>query len=342
LRQEALVCWRVDTGKEAWRHADQPAQAFAYGGPRSTPTVAEGRLYASGSAGLMFCCRADSGKLLWQRDLRAELGARPPQWGFAYSPLVEDGLVFVCPGGRAGKALAALDAKTGETVWTALDDPPGYSSPVAVTVGGVRQIIFFTGTRLVGLTPGEGKLLWQYPWRTEHDVNAATPLPFRARAGGRVQHYVFISSGYGKGCAVVKIEPEADGFRARGVYESNELCCHFASPVRHGNYLYGLDETRGLTCLDLRTGEVCWRQKGFQKGSLLRNGATLLILGENGRLALAEANPDEYRELARAQPLSGRCWTLPALAEGRLFLRNQSHVLCLDVRPKRAEASRER
>src|SRR5262249_11463311 len=146
---------------------------------------------------------------------------------------------------------------------------------------------------------------------------------------GQKLDYVFISSGYSKGCALVRLFPPEGGkggpFRAERVYESNELCCHFASPVRYQDYVYALDETRDLTCLDLRTGQVKWREKGFRKGSLLRVDGYLLVLGEDGRLALLEATPQEYRERARWKPFrnGNRCWTLPALAEGKLFLRDQ-------------------
>jgi outer membrane protein assembly factor BamB len=292
-------------------------------------------VYALGGAGLLLCLKADTGKVVWERDLLAEFKGKVATWGFASSPLVEGGRVFVMATGQAGHTLAAFDKRDGTPLWSALDDPPGYSSPVAVTVAGARQVLFYTGTRLVGVTPGEGKLLWQYPWANAQQVNAATPLPLRARGPkGEVLHYVFVSSGYGKGCALVKIEPHGQGqFRARAVYQSNELYCHFASPVRRGNYLYGLDETRDLTCLDLRTGEVSWRFRGrFRKGSLLRVDDHLLLLAEDGRLALAEADPGRYQEVASARPGLSHCWTVPVLADGRLYLRDQSRILCLDLR----------
>jgi outer membrane protein assembly factor BamB len=218
-------------------------------------------------------------------------------------------------------------------LWSKLDDRAGYSSPIVFEVGGRQQVVFFTAAQVVGVTPERGEVLWSYPWLTEYDVNAATPLAFHVQSGERDLAYVFISSGYKRGCALLKIERTGDSFEAREVFESNALCCHFASPVLLWPHVYGLDETRDLTCLDLRTGEVAWRRRGFLKGSLLRVGDLLLILGENGLLALARATPEGYRELARARPLTSRpCWSTPVLANGLLYLRDESRVLCLDLR----------
>jgi outer membrane protein assembly factor BamB len=330
--QEAVVCWNAADGKERWRHAYSPGKTFDYGGPRATPTLDGPFLYTVSSAGNVLCLDKTTGMVAWEYDMRRELGASPPKWGFACSPLIEGNQVFVIPGAPGGRSLAALDRQTGKLIWSTQDDPAGYSSPIAITAGGVRQIVFFTGKRLLGVTPG-GQLLWQLPWITPYDVNAATPLPIRARREGKELDYLFISSGYRKGCALVRISAGADGsFTAEAVYESNELCCHFASPVRRGECLYALDESPPLlTCFDVRTGQVKWREPGFQKGSLLRVNDDLLILGENGKLVLAEANPERYVEKARYQPFRNRCWTMPVLAEGRLYLRDQSQVLCLDL-----------
>jgi outer membrane protein assembly factor BamB len=331
---EAVVCWDAGTGKERWRHAYEPGGSFQYGGPRATPTLAGDRLYTVSPAGVLMCLAAGDGKVLWQRDLRQELGGVAPKWGYAFSPLVQDGRVFAQPGG-SGRALAAFAAGDGKLLWSGQDDPAGYSSPVSATIDGVPQVVFFTGTRLVGMTPAGGKLLWEFPWENRFQVNAATPQVVRARAGKKEWAYLFITSGYGKGCALVKVARRPGGaFAAKAVYESNELCCHFATPVRQGEHLYGLDEERDLTCLALRTGKAAWRQRGFKKGSLIRVDARLLVLGEDGRLSLLRANPERFEELGKSRPLRNKCWTLPALAGGRLFLRDQRQVLCLDLRTR--------
>jgi outer membrane protein assembly factor BamB len=328
---EAVVCWDVATGKERWRHTYPSGAAFDYGGPRATPTIDEGRVYTASPAGRLLCLELARGKVVWEVDLRSEVGAVAPKWGFAFSPLVHEGLVYTTPGGTKGRCLAAFHKADGKLAWAAENGPAGYSSPVLMEVGGVPMVVFFTGRRLLGVTPDEGRLLWEFPWHTQFEVNAATPLPIRAEWDGEALDYVFISSGYEQGCALVKIAPEGKRFAARAVYTSNDLCCHFSSPVRIGDCLYGLDEKRDLTCLDVRTGQVNWRQTGFQKGSLIGVDGKLIVLGERGRLALIEADAEQYREIARAQPLRDKCWTLPVLAGGRLLLRDQKKVVCLDV-----------
>jgi outer membrane protein assembly factor BamB len=335
--EEVVVCWRADEGKELWRHAYKPSKTdFQYGGPRSTPTIDGRHLFVLGSAGLLLCLDAQTGEPVWDKDLREALGARPLTWGFACSPLVLGGRVFVA-GGRRGRAIAAFDRDTGKLLWSALKDPAGYSSPVAVTLAdGEQQVVFLTGTRLVGVNPETGELRWHIDWRTFSDINAATPLHFRAAAGGQAIDYVFITSGYGTGCGLVKIERDGDGCRARAVYKSNELECQFGTPVRHGGHVYALDEKRDLTCLELLTGKLCWRAPdnfgGFKKGSLIRVNDELVVLGEEGHLARVKCDPTQYTELARARPLvNKRSWTVPVLANGRLYLRDEARVVCLEV-----------
>jgi outer membrane protein assembly factor BamB len=333
--QECVVCLRTKDGSEVWRYPYRPRTSYDYAGPRSSPSLDGDRLFAVSSDGQLFCLNSVNGKEIWKADLWEDFGKRSPQWGYAYSPLVEGNLVFTMPGGNENRSLAAFDKKTGKLAWSTQDDVGSYSSPIAVTFDGVRQIVFLTASRLLGVRADDGELLWEFPWLTKYQVNAATPLAIRAKRGAINLDYVFISSGYGKGCALVKVAKHGAQFTAQSVYEGNQLCCHFASPVRNGEYLYGLDETRDLTCLNLRTGEICWRQPGFQKGSLIRVNDRLLVLAENGNLALVDADAAEYHELAKARVFRQRCWTSPVLADGKLYLRDQKKILCLKLTEKK-------
>ena len=344
--KEVVACWRVKDGEEVWRHEyDCHADIRDYPGPRSTPTLDGDRLYTVGSNGKLLCLEAATGSPHWQKDLLSEFQASSPKWGVAFSALIDGDLLFTSPGGRDGNSLAAFNKITGELVWKRLNDPPGYSSPVAVTIGGTRQIIYFMGESLVAVRAGDGELCWRYPWATTYDVNAATPVVFQARRGDQVLHYVFISSGYGRGCALLKIAVKADGgFEAKKVYSGKQMCSHFASPVRRGEYLYGIDDSR-LACLNLRNGKVMWTWRGCNKGSLLRVNDLLLVLGEEGRLWLMDASPEKLAPRAEARPFrGGRCWTMPVLAEGKLFLRDEQHMKCFDVKksPSREERPRGR
>lgn len=342
---EVIVCLALDTGRELWTQAHQPqSRSEGYEGPRATPTLRGDRLWTVTSDGVLWCLATGDGAVRWRCNLPQTFDARPPRWGYAFSPLVVGNRVYVVPGGRRG-GVAALDAGTGAIVWTSQDDSAGYSSPIHAVLDGVEQVVFFTGRRLIGVAASDGTLLWQLPWPTSFEVNAATPLLIRATRQGKELTYLFISSGYNQGCALVKVESAGAGrFLARPVYTSNELCCHFATPIRHRGHVYGLDETRDLTCLDLRTGQVAWRfdkpdddedglrRVSFKKGSLLRAGDTLIVLGEEGKLALVEATPQEYRERAAARPFRDRCWTMPVLADGRLIVRDRRSIACYDLR----------
>jgi outer membrane protein assembly factor BamB len=336
--QEVVLCLNAADGKELWRHAYGGSRLAQYPGPRSTPTVDGGRVYTVGAGGQMFCLDAVSGKVHWQHDLATELHAGGGQWGQAFSPLIVGDLLITSPGG-AGASLAAFDRTSGKLAWKAHDDPPGYSSPVAFTAAGVPQVVAFTGNSVVGVVPETGRLLWRHPWVTDFNVNAATPLTIHARRkpatgkqGAGTLDYVFISSGYGRGCALLKIEPAADGsFTATVVYENNNLCSHFGSPVRLGDSIFGFNESR-LTCINLRSGEERWSKSGFNKGSLLRVDGYLIVLGESGQLAVMEAAAQEPGSLASAKIFRGKCWAMPVLADGRLFLRDENEIVCLNMK----------
>ncbi len=325
---EVVLCLDAETGKDHWR-VRYPAHFARDGfeGPRSTPTVDGELVYTVGGTGVLHCLNAATGEKVWRHDLLAEFHAPNLQWGVSFSPLIEGDLVLTNPGGPNGNSIAAFDKRTGALVWHSLDDPAGYSSPVTTTAAGVRHVVFFTGEALVGVAPENGRLLWRYPWPTGFQVNAATPIV--------VGDYVFISSGYGQGCGLLKIEREADGpLQARLVYENNQMCNHFGSSVLYQEHLYGFDEKK-LTCMELRTGKVVWREKGFDKGSLLAADGCLIILGEYGKLALAEASPAGYREKSSFRLFRERSWTMPSLAGGRLYARDQEEIVCVDVRQRR-------
>ncbi len=294
-------------------------------------------VYFLGAAGDLHCLKVADGHQVWHHDLAEEFGrspalvARRPYWGAACSPLVDGDRVFIATGGIDG-AIAAFEKRTGDLIWKALDASPRYSSPIVVTIDSTRQVVFFTGRGLVGVTPEDGTVLWRYPWTTNDNCNVATPI-----VSG---NYVFISSGYDRGCVLLEISRNGGDWTAAAVYQHRSMRNHFATSVLYEDHLYGFDNT-SLTCMEFRTGKVRWRQSGFGKGSLLIAGEYLIVLGENRKLAIAAAIPEDYREVARCDipfgprvgpTFSNRCWVLPALARRRLYVREQQHVLCLDLR----------
>jgi outer membrane protein assembly factor BamB len=326
--EEGVVCLDAGTGRQIWRFRSPNSYLERFGsGPRSTPTVSENRVYAVGPTGLLYCLSADTGELIWQHHLLVEFNGRPMRYGVAFSPLVEGDLVVTTPGGPEGNAVVAFNKRTGEVVWKALDDPMGYSSPIAATLAGIRQILIFSNTELVSLAPEDGQVYWRYPWETTGGFNIATPITFG--------DCVFISSGYGKGCALLEVtRVPAGSLEVNRVYEHNRMRNHFATSVRFADHLYGFDQT-DLVCMDLRTGKMIWRQKGYRdfgKGSLMIAGNQLIVLGESGKLFLADATSAGYSEKSSYHVSPNKCWTAPIVAQGKMYIRTESQIICLDLR----------
>jgi outer membrane protein assembly factor BamB len=324
---EFITSFDPANGKEIWRTKSDGLFYNDQGnGPRSTPIVDGELVFGLSGNGKLHALNTKDGRAAWMHDLRAEYGGKMPEWGISTTPLVEGELLIVDVGGKAGHSVMAFDKRTGKVVWKSESDIPGYSAPIAATINGLRQVFVFTGSGLVALAPSDGKFFSRYDWDTRYDVNAATPI-FIA------PDKVLIASGYGKGCALLQSQTSNGKATLREVWRSRDMASHFSSPVLHNNHLYGFDESF-LTCMDVSTGQPRWQQRGFNKGSLLYADGHLIVLGEYGNLALVEATPAGYQEKASAQMLKGKSWTMPTLANGRLYLRNQSEMLCVDVTGK--------
>lgn len=317
---EFVVCLDTATGKEIWRYRNDATFESDQGdGPRSTPVVDGNMLYALGALGQLTALSAQDGKKIWAHNLRTEFDSEIPQWGTSTTPIVEKDLLIVDVGGNADHSIMAFHKKNGTVQWKVHTDKQGYSSPIAVTVNGVRQILVFTGTSLVSVSP-QGKVLWKYPWRTSWDANIAAPVFVPPDK-------VFISSSYDVGAALLQIKADS----VQEIWKSRVMKNHFNSSVVDGNNLYGFDDAT-LKCIDVMTGAEKWKVSGFGKGSLILADRHLIILSERGKLALAEATPTAYKEVATAQPLDGKCWTMPILANGKLYLRNQKTLVSLDLK----------
>lgn len=320
---EYLICLEAATGQELWKaRVDGHRSDGQGGGPRSTPTVGDKLVYAVGAKNVLVAADRRTGAEAWRVDFKTQFGGRVPTWGTSGSPLIEGDKLIVEAGGSSGRALAMLDAGTGRAVWTSYSDEPSYSSPVVYDIGGVRQIVLATASGLVGAAVEDGEVLWTHTWKTRYDVNAATPIVLDGNK-------LFYSSGYGKGAVLLAIERYGGKFAPRVVWQSKVLENHFHSSIYKDGYLYGFDNAF-LKCVDARTGEEKWSARGFQKGSMILADGHLIVLSERGVLALVEATPEAYREVAKHPMLEGRCWTSPVLADGKLYLRNTTEMLALD------------
>jgi outer membrane protein assembly factor BamB len=338
---ERVVCLDAATGKLVWQHsyaADYSSLKAGYAvGPRATPTVIDGRVYTVGATGKFLCIEppkeaGTAPRVMWEHDLLAEFDARMPIWGVACSPLVEGDTMIVQPGGR-GASVVAFDRETGSVKWKSGNNPAGYSSPVAATLNSTRIIFAFAGDALLAIRASNGELLDTYPWKTDHNGNIATPLA--------VGEYVFITSAYNKGCALLRVAASGDRVKFEEVYARNNrvLRSHHASPVLKDGFLFGFDGTRSTLprCVDLRKGiEVPeWGEESEVKSAtLILAGEHLITFSERGDVSLIAANPKEFTVVATLAGVvrGSDLWALPVLAGGRLFLRGGDSVVCLDVK----------
>ena len=318
-QEQAALAFDAATGKRLWRtRIDREYRDGQGDGPRSTPTVDGALVYVLSAHGKLAALRTANGQVAWQHDLRAEYGANPPQWGVSTSPLVEGNLLIVNVGGAGNKSIVAFDKTNGKPVWASQGDGAGYSAPIAITVRGVRQVIVFTADAILSISPKDGRLFWRSGWKTDYDVNAATPIFLPPDK-------LFVSSGYGTGSALLQINRT----NVTEVWRSRGMKNQFSSSVLHNGILYGFDNAT-FKAIDAATGNERWKQRGFGHGSLILAGDHLIVLSDRGKLALVSATPEEYRELGNAQVLEGKCWTSPSLADGRLYVRNEEKLIALD------------
>jgi outer membrane protein assembly factor BamB len=324
-QKEVVAAYALDSGRERWIHGwDAEFREILGGdGPRATPTWHEGRLYVLGAAGELRCLDASSGKRVWSRNILSENQAENLQWGMAASPLLVDDKVIVLPGGPQGKSVVAYNKLTGSPVWKVLDDKQAYTSPQLAALAGRRQVLIVSARRAMGVAVEDGSLLWEFPWVTDNGINVAQPIVV-------APNRIFLSAGYSHGAALIEVSPTADGYEAHAVWQNNRMKNKFSSSVLYEGLVYGLDEAI-LACVDPATGELRWKGGRYGYGQLLLASGHLIISSEDGEVALVKAAPDKHRELARFQAIEGKTWNVPAIAEGRLIVRNATEMACFRI-----------
>jgi outer membrane protein assembly factor BamB len=325
--QEVVAAYDIGTGRELWIQGWNAEYTDTTGdGPRATPTWDQGRLYALGATGELRCLDAGSGKVIWGKNILSDNQASNLPWAMAASPLVVDDKVIVLPGGSNGKSVVAYNKLTGAPVWRVLNDTQAYVSPMLVELAGRRQVVVVSSSRVVGLAPETGALLWSYPWDTNMGINVSQPIIVD-------KNRFFISSGYGKGAALVEVKGGGQTFTASMVWENINMKNKFNSSVLHDGYVYGLDEGI-LTCLDVNTGERKWKGGRYGYGQVLLASGHLIVTSDEGDLALVKATPAQYTEVVRFKALEGKTWNYPAIADGRLLVRNGNEMAAYDISRK--------
>lgn len=321
--KDTIICLDAVTGKKLWAHTyESPLDPNLFeGGPTATPAVDGDRVYTLSRWGNVFCLDAATGKVRWSNNLQDTVNARVPTWGLSGAPQVHDNLLLLNVGGAG----LALDKMSGKVVWQSEDKDAGYSSPLPFRRGDVWYALFSAEDGYLVVDLKTGKPRWRFKWLTNYGVNAADPI----LAGD----HVFISSGYNKGCALWPLADEP-----KPVWQNRNLRNQFNSSVLLEGFVYGIDgDTTGtptLRCLELKTGEVRWKHEGVGSGGLTAADGKLIVLTEDGELLVAKASPDGFKPTARAKVLDGKCWTMPVLANSRIYCRNaRGDLVCVDVRP---------
>jgi outer membrane protein assembly factor BamB len=323
-QREVVAAYDVNTGHELWIQGWNAAYNDSTGdGPRTTPTWDDGRLYALGATGELRCLDAKSGAVIWGKNILTDNQATNLQWAMAASPLIVDDKVIVLPGGSSGKAVVAYNKLTGAPVWKSQSDAAAYVSPMLVTLAGRRQILVEMAARVFGLAPEDGSLLWSQSWDTDMGINVSQPIIVD-------KNRFFLSSGYGKGAALVEVAGSGKSFAARTVWENITMKNKFNSSVLHEGFVYGLDEGI-LTCVDVNSGARKWKGGRYGYGQVLLASGHLIVMSDTGELALVKASPDGYAEVARFAALEGKTWNYPAIAGGRLFVRNDNQMAAYNI-----------
>ena len=333
-QNEAIACYDTDTGDLLWTYltAGRFDERLGSVGPRATPTFHDGKIYAVGAVGTFTCLDASTGKLLWSHDLREEAAAGLPEWGFASSPLVIQGIVIVYAGGPNHKTLLGYDVESGKLAWTAgtEEQRQSYCSPQPVQLGGTEQVLLATEKGMFSVTPATGQILWQHDWPTNNIVRVVQP-------GIVDESTVLLGTGFWFGTRKLNIRRDGDKWEANPDWTTKAIKPYFNDFVIHKGHAFGFDGGI-LTCVELARGKSQWRERGDGDGYgngqvlLLADQDLLLVVSEQGQVCLVEANPTYHRELpGRFQAIEKKTWNHPVIAHGRLFVRNAAEIACFQL-----------
>ncbi|HTU92828.1 MAG TPA: PQQ-binding-like beta-propeller repeat protein [Gemmataceae bacterium] len=326
--KELVVCYELKTGNAVWKHEHEARFYDKQGGdgPRATPTIVDGRVYTLGGTGILDCIDGATGKNIWTADTLADYKLTNLIWGKSCSPLVFDDKVIVTGGQEKRDCLLAYHRETGKPLWHSGNDAASYSSPILATLDGQKQILSVNAQSVTGHDPDDGKVLWTFGWPGEM-AKASQPVPL---PGDRV----FLSAGYRVGCVLLHVTRGSDGqweVEQPPVWVGrNKMCTQFSNVLIAHNCAFGLD-CRELACIDLETGERKWKGKTYEFGQILLVGDSIVVQAEDGSVALVEANPNEFKELARLPALHEKTWNNPVLSGPYLLLRNDKEAVCYQV-----------
>lgn len=322
---ECVVCYRLRDGAEVWEHRDAARFDSSMGGPgpRATPTVHQGKVYAVGATGLLNCLDGATGKKLWSVNFQDDHQAESIAHGVCGSPLIVGDQVLVSPTGKNGLSLAAYHRVTGRKLWSQGQHQASYSSPMLARLGDMTQVLVFNAEGLAGHELDSGKPLWFHPWSNDVRVNCSQPL---LNAGGA--NRLLLSTGYGTGSVLLDVAraPDDGTWHPKVVWTSRNLRTKFTTAILHGDHAYGLDEGI-LTCIELKSGKRTWKGGRYGHGQIVCVGRELVIQAEDGSLVVVKADPASHSELVRVPALTGKTWNIPAINAGYLVIRNDQEAM---------------
>jgi len=333
-----VIAYNLATQQELWAAEVGPPHDD---GPRCTPTINDGLVYAIGTDGDLVCLHAKTGQVRWRKNLQSDFGGKNPQWKYSESPLIDGDKLLCTPGGREA-VIVALNKKTGELIWKCSmpdigpkgKDEAGYSSIVITEAPGIRQYVQLTNKGLIGVAAKDGEFLWGYNSIANRTANIPTSVVH--------EEYVFCSTSYNTGSALLKLDAAENGVDAEEVYflDARTFQNHHGGFVRVGDYIYGgHDHGKGKpTCIEMKTGKVMWQQDqpGGGSAAVLYADGHLYFRYQNNLMALIEANPQRYNlkstfKLPKREGMSGPGWAHPVIADGRLYIRHADVLLCYDI-----------
>jgi outer membrane protein assembly factor BamB len=340
---ERVLCFHATTGKEIWSYRYLSKYKVGYpAGPRASVTIDGKYAYSLGTMGHFYCFDAETGDVIWNKDLKAEYAIKIPTWGIACSPLVEDDRVIIQAAGKEGGCVMAFDKQTGQEIWRALNDSVNYSSPISINQAGKRVVVVWTTDRVAGLDPKTGQVLWQQPFSAEMGI--VTPVLYK--------NYIFVSSFF-DGSLLLKLKDQEMGvdvvWQRKGENEKNtdSLHCCISTPVVLDDYIYGVDSYGEFRCLELLTGNRVWENHEAVKHNrwaniyMVQHNDKTWMFNEAGELIISKLLSDGYHEISRTKIINptgdelaqrgGVCWSHPAFAYKNVYVRNDEELVCLSL-----------
>lgn len=331
-QHQYVICLSKSNGKEVWKTAVAPTYQNSMGhGPRATPTISNGKVFAYTGEGILVSLDLKSGKENWKVDLRKVNGGKPAEYGTSGSPIVvgDEVIIPANPGKFSTCSFATAD---GKLMWGTNNEVSGYASPMLLDSNAGKSIATFSGKSLYGVEPITGRMTWQYDFPTEYNCNTASPVS--------IGKNIFISSGENHGCALLSIEKKSGTYKVSEVWKSlgreSVLRSEWQTPIFHKGFIYGFDNVGSagpathLTCIEAKTGKRMWQKIRFGKGNMILADEKLLISTMKGELVIVKADSTKFEELGR-QKIIGQTRQAPALSDGRVYLRDQYEIVCIDL-----------